>query len=262
MVNNVKRCADVVIGISPYEVEQFGPNLNARVIYNPVDFEIINRSLGTGQAIRRELGLNDDEILICAPIALHRMKGSLDFIRAAAIINKHCPQSVRFLIVGAIPPEKPASLADSISRIGKGHPQNEALRLAQLLGIDNKLQIMGHQTDILSVMDASDIIVYPSRYRNYGRPILEGSALGKPVIVTLPQIRDSIVVHEKTGFIAKDCCPADLAEALIRLIKNQKLRKDMGQQARQYAEANFDAVKCAHQIEAVYEDVLSSYSLK
>lgn len=84
----------------------------------------------------------------------------------------------------------------------------------------------------------SDIYVMPSRQEGFGVVFLEAMALGKPVIAGDCGGAPEIVHDGLTGFLVNPDDPDELAERLIRLLRDEGLRKRMGDAGRQHVEKN------------------------
>lgn len=249
------------IGVTEDETEQFGPQPHGRTIYNSVDLESIYRHHGAGLAIRRELGSGEDEIIIGAPVHLTAAKGVFDFVEAAGMVARACGnRRVRFVIAGHVPSggRRYALRKWTHNIIGPVRSLDRVINMALAEGIQDRMHVLGFRKDILNVMDALDIVVFPSRLGSVGRAAIEGSALSKPTVATLDRRSSDrgLVLHERTGLIAKPGCPHDLASSILRLVNDTSLRHKLGDQACVYARANFDALANAQKVQSVYEELL------
>lgn len=71
--------------------------------------------------------------------------------------------------------------------IGGGPQESDLRRLAEELGVTERVRFLGWQTDILPYLSACDIFVMPSRDEPLGNVILEAWAAGLPVVATRSQ---------------------------------------------------------------------------
>lgn len=93
----------------------------------------------------------------------------------------------------------------------------------------------------LRVLKEAEIFVFPTYYPFEGHPwvIVEAMAAGLPIITTDQGcIKDSVIDGEN-GFIIPKKTPDALAEKVNYLIKNPRIRGEMGRKSRQFYEANF-----------------------
>jgi glycosyltransferase involved in cell wall biosynthesis len=90
----------------------------------------------------------------------------------------------------------------------------------------------------------------------FGIAIIEAMAAGKPVVASRAGGMADIVLHERTGLLAKPNDADDLARALQRLISDPELRSRMGQEAFRRAE-NYKVSNVVPHIEQAYHDALN-----
>lgn len=258
MAANIVRTSTRFIGVTEQETDQFGPAPHGVTIYNSVDFATIDRHRGSGGAFRREIGAGPDEVLVGAPIHLTAAKGAYDFLQAAGTVARSCGRRVRFVIAGHWPGRYRRHQLRQWTGglLGPEHGVDRARRVAREAGVADQVVLTGFRPDVFSVMDALDVVVFPSRLGSVGRAAIEGSALGKPTIATVPNQRTGLVVHERTGLIARPADPLDLARAISRLVEDDDLRRRLGEAGAAYARENFDAEANARKVEAVYDEVM------
>jgi UDP-glucose:(heptosyl)LPS alpha-1,3-glucosyltransferase len=58
------------------------------------------------------------------------------------------------------------------------------LELAQTLGVQNQLQILGGRDDVSQLLWAADLLLHPAYSENTGTVLLEGMVAGLPVIAS------------------------------------------------------------------------------
>lgn len=120
------------------------------------------RTDGTGEKLRKQLGLGADDFVWLAIAGQPAVKG-LDRTVAAM---KEFPEA-RLLVAGIASDSKQARL---IERWTKNGNQN--------------ISLLGYRGDIPQLMAASDLFVHPARYDTTGVSILESVVNGLPVITT------------------------------------------------------------------------------
>jgi len=89
-------------------------------------------------------------------------------------------------------------------------------------------------------------------------------ALGKPVIASRVGGIVDVVDDGKTGILVSPGNSASLAEAMIRLLRNDGLRIRMGNAGRARIDAKFSAKTMINQIQMVYNELstIKSNTLK
>ena len=257
LVKAVEKISSRIIAIGEEYAIQFGSSKKIDVIYNSLDFHEIEKAYGTGGKFRREFGLDDEDLLVGMVGTLTKHKGAWDFIQAAGrVVDKMKEKKVKFIIVGRIH-EKTIwnRIKEKTGFIGIRHQLDEARALAKECNISGLLIITGHRSDIYTVMDALDIIAFPTRLDATGRPVLEAAALGKPSIASVPTKNTKVLVDGVTGLIVPPENPELLYEAIIKLAKDPVLRAKMGKEGFDMARRNFDPAKNSFKVQAIYESI-------
>lgn len=93
------------------------------------------------------------------------------------------------------------------------------------------VRVLGHRDDVADLVTAADVFAFPSRYEGLGGAVLEAMALGVPVVASdLPALRE-ILAPAGQALVPPDD-PAALADAMARLLDDDRLRSDLGRRAR------------------------------
>lgn len=111
-----------------------------------------------------------------------------------------------------------------------GYPQ-EIRELISNLGIENRVELHNHQTDVVKWLKQSDVFVFPSLNDTHPRVIMEAMYLGVPVISTKSGGIPEMVENGVTGILVEPNDPTSLAKALDRLAKSEELRISIGHAA-------------------------------
>jgi glycosyltransferase involved in cell wall biosynthesis len=194
-------------------------------------------------ALRREWGVEPDEVLVGQVGRLSAWKGPEDLLAAAAQVAAR-RDKVRFVLVGDVVPGEE-------ERLGRLRAQSAAL------GLEDRVIWAGFRTDVPQVMAALDLLVLPSRLPEpFGMVLLEAMATGKPVIATDQGGPREIVRDGETGFLVPPGDPTALAEAISTLAADAALRRQMGLAARARAVQRFSLTPYVAAVEALYQDLL------
>lgn len=100
----------------------------------------------------------------------------------------------------------------------------------------------------------SDIYASCDRYLFFGLPILEAALFEKPSVILNTCAAQEIVIHEKTGFVAKDL--NEFTKYLKVLIDNPALGAKMGQEAKIWAQKKFSWQKTAQKYHRLFQNLL------
>jgi glycosyltransferase involved in cell wall biosynthesis len=84
----------------------------------------------------------------------------------------------------------------------------------------------------------ADIFLYPSKYENFGQPLIEAGAHGLPIVATAVGVARDIVVDGETGYLTSGD-PKAISEG-IHLLQDSNLRRQMGSQIKNLIKEKFN----------------------
>jgi glycosyltransferase involved in cell wall biosynthesis len=218
------------------------PGSKIIVIQNGANTDLF-KPMDTTRA-RGELGLNRSSNYVCFVGAFWKFEGVQYLIRSIPLILEQCPQA-RFLIVG------------------DGIMKEEWIELTRQIGMLDKVIFTGMvpYQKVPLYINAGDLCVVPGgRQRNErigASPLklCEYMACGKPVIASRVDGLE-IVEENNAGILVEPESPRSLATAIIKLIQNQELRKQMGERGRRYVLKNRSWASVARRVAEVFEQAI------
>lgn len=173
-----------------------------------------------------------------------RRKGFLDFLQAASRVAQQIP-NVRFLIVGA---------ADT----GKADAVEPDAAVAS--GIADKCFFLGHRpnAELPAYYRMMDALVLPSLFEGVPRTVMEAMAMRVPAVVTNVKGNREVVEHGKNGLLVPYGNVAALTEAIVDLLRNPQLARNMGETGYQLAVKHFDEQHVFSRVRNTYAALLQS----
>jgi len=230
-------------------------------------------------AVRESLGIPPDQLMILTVGGDAASKGAQEVMQALAIIDTMAPDWKYVCKVWPQPRTKAQNLLD--------------LEMATRLGLEKNIT---YATNTISrnfmpyLIGACDIYAAPSRLEGFGMPQVEAGACGKPVIGIKAMGMLDTLIHGKTAFLAEVAQKIvvkevilgeesgfennhkiqfdiprtvdyranvqDIAKYLLKLMNSEKLRIDMGLEAREHVVANFDNQVVAKKFINIIQDRL------
>jgi glycosyltransferase involved in cell wall biosynthesis len=140
----------------------------------------------------------------------------------------------------------------------KDHVYFEHIKeLTEQLGLRSVFEFAGYVEDVPGLLAACDVLVLPSRKEPLGRAMLEAMAAGRPVVAYRIGGPAEVIRDGQTGILVESGSIEGLAEAIVRLLKDEPLRKRIGSRARQDVVGRFSSGPVAEGIMGVYDDILS-----
>jgi len=122
----------------------------------------------------------------------------------------------------------------------------------------NSIKFVGRisQAELPRYYKTCDVFCAPSTgFESFGIVLLEAMAAGKPIVATDIFGYRSVVDQGQEGMLVEPENERALAEAIIILLRNPNLRRDMGERGQRKA-ARYDWPLVARQVLAVYEELL------
>ncbi|MCU4499507.1 glycosyltransferase family 4 protein [Acinetobacter radioresistens] len=169
-------------------------------------------------------------------------KGVYEFHKSAQLLKEKY-SDVRFVLVGGIDSDNPASLTEQ--------ELNEWVQKGDL-------EWWGHQSNMPEVLSQATIVVLPSYREGMPKVLLEAQALGRPIVTTdVPGCREAIE-NGKTGFLAQVKDEHSLANAIEKMIINDELCLEFSRNARALAEHKFDIKQVVKTHMNIYENLVQS----
>lgn len=126
--------------------------------------------------------------------------------------------------------------------VGEGSYKESLMRLAKKLNLDRYVEFSGYipRHELPNVYANCDVYVQPSLSDTFPSAIREAMSVGRPVVATdVGFIREGII-DGVTGFLVPKADSEALAEKILLLLGNEKLREKVGREAHEYAKRVFD----------------------
>ncbi len=203
------------------------------VVHNGVDAERILAAAREPQPAALPAG---DGPLVGCVARLERVKGVADFVDAAEHVAREIP-SARFVVAGS---------------------GGEAASLAarQAPSLVDRLEFLGHVDPVEPLVAMLDVLVLPSHSEALGLVLLEAGALGVPVVATAVGGIPEVVEDGVSGILVPPASPSELADAVMRLLREPAIARAMGEAGRARVEREFTLERTIAGHLAVYEGLL------
>lgn len=164
---------------------------------------------------------------------LSEQKGMEYFLRSLPKVKEVCPK-VKYVIVG------------------DGEDRNKLESLTIELGIEKDVIFLGYRSDIRNVMCQLDFIVLSSLWEGLPLTPIEAFSVGKTVIATAVDGSVEIVNNNRNGFLVSPRNSDEIADRVIELINNPKLRKAFEIEATKTYNQEFSFTKYSERVIEYY----------
>lgn len=208
---------------------------------NGVDSHRFSReslAAGTRDAVRRDLGIEPDDLVISFVGRLVRDKGIAELGSAWARVRSAHPRA-HLLLVGFFDDTDPV---------------DRSVRAE--LEADPRVHVVAFCEDVVPYYAATDIVVFPSYREGFPNVPLEAAAMELPVVTTSATGCVDAVVHGVTGFVVPPRDSGALADHLERYLADPALRSAHGASGRRRATEEFAPEPLWEALEGVYRELL------
>ncbi len=172
------------------------------------------------------------------------LKGHPYFLKAMARVVRAFPRA-KIQIIGDAPAKKAAY-------------KEELLLLTKRLGLSANVAFLGDRRDVPQLLAQSDCLVLSTITQEaFGRVILEAQAAGVPVVATRVGGVVEIIDHEKTGLLVSPKDEQGMAQAVIRILRDDSLAQRMTASAKTKITQQYTLAHMAEATLRVYQEALA-----
>ena len=222
-------------------LEGIGRPEQYHLIRSAIPLEEFDPQRVSREKVRKELGIPLDAPVLGNVGRFSAQKNPLDWVQVAALVAQGIPEC-HFLLVGD----------------GPLRAEVEALIAENKLS--EQTVLTGLRRDVPEMLSATDVFLLTSLWEGLPRVIPQAMAMHVPVVSNHVDGSAEAILHGETGYL---CTPGDLddlAANCLLLLRNERLRTEMGQKGRAYAIQEFDVHRMVNQMAALYEELLERKS--
>lgn len=260
----VREVVTTIHGL-PESPENQGDEVQAVGWTRRLDFKVVSKLFTVAVAVSDEMkralvgryGFRDDRVQVIRngarfPAAMPRpatmggsfhigtvgrlvpIKGLDLFLAVAAEVRRHTP-GVRFSI------------------LGDGPLREELGRQAARLGIGDGVEFVAPRPDPFGYYGSLDLYLNTSVHEGLPLSVVEAMACGKPIVSAAVGGIPEIVTHGEHGFLVEGRDPGRFAERCLTLMRDNRLRRKMGEDAAVAARSRLSAEAMAQAYRRLYD---------
>jgi len=206
-----------------------------RVIHNGVDLQKFQKRRDVRDLLFA--GVGDAKLIVLVGNMHSDVKGHPWLIASAPSVIHEFPNA-RLVLVGD--GEQRAALEQQVSG----------------MGLARNFLFLGSRSDIPDILACCDIAILPSRAEGLSNAVLEYMASGLPTIVSRVGGNTELVEDGVTGLIVPPEDSAALSAALLKLLREPNVARQIGQNGREFVVRNFSFERLVRQVDALYTELL------
>ncbi len=146
--------------------------------------------------------------------------------------------------------------------VGEGYIYDKLLRMVETNGLRESVLFTGFQMDVSEIIATFDVAVLPSFFEGMGRVLLEAMAMEKPVVASCVGGIPDLVEHGVNGYLVRPGNVKELADALEKILNDERLARKMGREGRKRIKEQFSSDVMVHSIEEVYCELLAGRGIQ
>lgn len=248
------RCSDLILSQNEEDVEtalreRIARPGQIRYLGNGIDLRRFDSARLSPEARRRtraSLGIAAEAPVVGFVGRLVAEKGVPELLEAARIVRERHP-CARFLFVGAPDDEK----SDQISPLATRRVEHDGACL-----------FAGFRHDMPELYRSMDVFVLPSHREGFPRAPMEASAMKVPCVVTDVRGCRQAVRQGRNGLLVPVGDPRALAQAILAVLADAGLARQLGEEGRRLALAEFDQRRVFATVLSEYERLLEAKGLR
>lgn len=141
---------------------------------------------------------------------------------------------------------------------GSGSQTFNLKELVEELDLKDSVEFLGRipLNEVSNIFNTFDIAAFPSLRESFGVAAVEAQACGVPVIVSNVGGHPEVVINGESGIIVECESSKQVGEAILKLLDNEELRRDMGIKGRKFIQENYEVNSNFRDIENIYKEIL------
>lgn len=245
----LRRYANAVVAIDHTVAATLEPKLPLSVVHN---------GLKVAGQITTPQPKGDDEVVRVGFLGvLIPLKGIFELVEAMRILKERGVR-IECLVAGENARQLSGVKAWVLEKFGFARDMRAELEaLIKCQRLEEQVKLLGFVSDVRTLYPQLDILCFPSYLDAAGRPVFEAAFYSVPSVVAVIDPVPDALVHEVTGLAVPTPDPVLIADALQRLAESPSWRRQLGAQARSWAEHTFSIDANAARMLDLYRRVLS-----
>ena len=216
---------------------EFIPYKKLIVIFNGVDVSEIENTDVNVKEKKRELGINEIDLVIGSVGRLTKPKGFEYLLSAFKRVNEEFSHS-KLVIVGA------------------GKLEYKLKQQAKDLNLGDNVIFTGKRKDVYGILKIFDVFVMASLWEGMSIALLEAMSAKLPIVATNVSGTEEVVENNITGFLIKSRDIEKLSEGMIRLLRDEGMRENFGEMGYRKIKQEFDIEFISRNYQEVYLGLL------
>ena len=189
--------------------------------------------------VRIELNTSPNAVVIGTIARLHLAKAQLDLVRAFAILRRHRPAAVLWLI-------------------GEGDERAGIEQEVARLDLAAHVRMPGTRDDVRDILEAMDLFALPSHWEGMPNVLMEAMAAGRPVVASNVDAIPELVIDGVTGWLVPPGDPSALARTIDSVLADRNRAAEVARAGMAHVLRNFSVNSMVSAYERLYRGGLQA----
>lgn len=172
-------------------------------------------------------------------------------------VGRLVPAKAQHLLIEAAPAVLVAHPDARFVIVGPGPREDELRRLAESLGVADRVDLPGARHDIAAVLAETDVFTLTSEWEGLPISAIEAMAAARPVVLTDVGGCRGLVDDGRAGVVVPPGDSTAIADALVELLGDEDRRRALGEAARRRVVSEFSLERMTRAYESLYDEVVS-----
>jgi glycosyltransferase involved in cell wall biosynthesis len=197
------------------------PKEKIRVIQNGTDLSRFNPSHSAPRDMRKSLGFDESDPIIVLTGRLEAQKGHA-------------------VLLEALPPVRQKFLNLRVVFVGEGSLRDKLEQQVRTLGLQECVRFVGIQSNVADWLALANFCVLPSFYEGLPLVAIESLAAGRTMVASAVDGTPEVIVDRKTGLLVPPGDPSALSSAIVQLLSEPALCRELAAAGRAWVMERFD----------------------
>jgi glycosyltransferase involved in cell wall biosynthesis len=197
------------------------PKEKIRIIQNGTDLSRFNPAHTAPRELRKSLGLDESDPVIVLIGRLEEQKGHA-------------------VLLEALPPVRQKFSNLRVVFVGEGSLRDKLEQQVRTLGLQDCVRFVGMQSNVADWLALANFCVLPSFYEGLPLVAIESLAAGRTMIASAVDGTPEVIVDRKTGLLVPPGVPSALSDAIVQLLSEPALCRELSVAGRAWVMERFD----------------------
>lgn len=180
----------------------------------------------------KDMGITEDDIVLLSVGEVRKLKNHKTIIKAMAMLLE---KRIHYIIAG------------------EGNLEKELVKLAESLGVSDRVHLLGYRNDISALIGMSDIFCFPSYREGLSVAVMEAMAGGLPVLASRIRGNTDLIDEGMGGFLYRPDDVDGFAEGIEKLCADRQCAREMTQYNLKKIKM-YDVVAVCAQLRKIYNE--------